>query len=198
VRAWCVCADSDAITRLLVAWHPEVAATNNLATDLPSNAGIALCLCLVPGQPLRSLGGTVIWGSCRLPLLHARPPWKPHARCWCWSSAPRWGDAHPPPPPRPNSLLDRPAPAPPQPAGWGGVFVCVCGGGHQAPNTARVPPQPLPPSSSAGGGGLVQPGQQPSHTRRDVRVDNPSTHCLSIPQIRHLPCIFHSLESFSL
>jgi hypothetical protein len=34
VRAWCVCADSDARTRFLVPRHPAVAATNNLTTDL--------------------------------------------------------------------------------------------------------------------------------------------------------------------
>jgi hypothetical protein len=34
VRAWCVCADSDAKTRVLVPWHPAVAATNSLTTDL--------------------------------------------------------------------------------------------------------------------------------------------------------------------
>jgi hypothetical protein len=34
VRAWCVCAGSDAKTRFLVPWHPVVAATNNLTADL--------------------------------------------------------------------------------------------------------------------------------------------------------------------
>jgi len=34
VRAWCVCAGSDAKTRFLVPWHPTVAATNKLMTDL--------------------------------------------------------------------------------------------------------------------------------------------------------------------
>jgi hypothetical protein len=101
VRAWCVCADSDAKTRFLVPWHPAVAATNNLTTDLLPTREVP---CVWPAPVLA--GWCCYLGSCRWALCAVTCGGRREQRGEraAVSKAPRKTrlfTASPPPPPRP-------------------------------------------------------------------------------------------------